>query len=151
MKLLLVEDSDDKRAKIYAELSSRTPSIELLFARSFDSGLRAVAGNRGCIDGMLLDMSMPNFDKSEDPPEHYTGRDLLQQLKLRKLLLPTIVITQLDSFGKGADQLSLPELREELAIEFPTCFRGLIYFSSAQDSWKRELANLLNNFQSAEK
>lgn len=147
MKLLLIEDSDDKRAKIAEEVSTHFPGAELSFARSFDSGLRAVARDRARIDGILLDMSMPNFDKSDEPPESYTGRDLLRQLKLRKLTLPTIVITQLDSFGKGANQLSLPELRTELEVEFANCFLGLIYFSSAQETWKRELFVLLNKLR----
>lgn len=148
MKILLVEDDDDKGAKVAEELFRSFPWLELIRARSFDSALRKLVFSGRELDGILLDMSMPNFDDSREPPESFAGRDLLRQCKLRGISKPTIVVTQLDSFGVPPDQLSLEQLDSQLMAEFSPFYYGVVYYSSAHEGWKGEIARLLKQLKS---
>lgn len=139
MNLLFVEDDDDKADKISAELSKYAPPVQLIRARSFTSALQALVRNKSEISGVILDMSMPNFDNSQEAPENFAGRDLLRQCKLRKVEKPIVVVTMLDLFGSGAAQLTLKQLDEQLAKEFAPAYLGIVYFSSVQEAWKAEL------------
>jgi CheY-like chemotaxis protein len=143
MKVLFVEDDDDKAGKVAEEVLRAIDGVTLVRARSFDSALRNLVLAGSEIDGMLLDMSMPNFDDSQEPPESFAGRDLLRQCKLRGIAKPTIVITQLDSFGVPPDQLSLEQLNVQLLNEFSPSYYGVVYYSSAHESWKSEIVRLI--------
>lgn len=147
MKLLFVEDDDDKAEKICAEISKSAPTVQLVRARSFTSALQALVRRRTEISGVILDMSMPNFDNSQEAPENFAGRDLLRQCKLRKVEKPTVVVTMLDLFGSGAAQLTLKQLDEQLAKEFSPAYLGIVYFSSVQEAWKPELAGFLDRIR----
>jgi CheY-like chemotaxis protein len=147
MRLLFVEDDDDKCGKVVQEVAGIATDIEFVRARSFDSALRKLVFQGGQIDAVLLDMSMPNYDNSLEPPENFAGRDLLRQAKLRGISKPTVVITALDSFGTPPDQLSREQLDVELAKEFSPSYRGLVYYSSAHDVWRQELRRLLHQLR----
>ncbi len=140
MNLLFVEDDDDKAHKIAAHILSIDNAIKLNRAKSFTSALRSLVQNRTDIDGVILDMSMPNHDDSTEAPENFAGRDLLRQCKLRKIEKPTVVVTMLDLFGTGRAQLTLAQLDQQLAKEFSPSYLGIVYYSSAQESWKAQLA-----------
>lgn len=139
MRLLFVEDDDDKAGKISAHLSEIDQSIILDRVKSFTSALYALANKSAQIDGVILDMSMPNYDDSRDPPENFAGRDLLRQCKLRKITKPTFVVTMLDSFGGAGTQLTLEQLNSQLSAEFSPAYLGIVYYSSAQESWKSQI------------
>lgn len=139
MKLLFVEDDNDKAAKITSEITSQDPDIAIVRAKSFTSALRHLVKNGQEIAGVLLDMSMPNFDDSQEAPENFAGRDLLRQCKLRKVEKPTVVVTMLDSFGSGEEQITLDQLDQQLAEEFSPKYLGIVYYSSAQEAWKQQL------------
>lgn len=140
MNVLFVEDDDDKAEKICAELAIRHPSVKLTRAKSFMSALQNLVKNKSEISGIILDMSMPNFDNSNEAPENFAGRDFLKQCKLRKIQKPTVVVTMLDLFGSGTAQLTLRQLDQQLASEFSPSYLGIVYFSSAQEAWKEELS-----------
>ncbi|MDO9571769.1 MAG: hypothetical protein Q7J58_20660 [Hydrogenophaga sp.] len=147
MNLLFIEDDDDKAERIAAVVGSRAPEIHLHRAKSFDSALRRIVHDRVNLDGILLDMSMPNYDKSDSRPEAFAGRDLLKQCKLRRISIPTIVITMFDLFGAPPDQLTFNELDDQLKTEFAPVYVGMIYYSSAQEGWKNELINLIERMK----
>lgn len=147
MKILFVEDDDDKAQQVDGEIQSIDPTIRLIRAKSFTSALRCLVKSID-IDGVILDMSMPNFDNSQEPPENFAGRDLLRQFKLRKIEKPTFVVTMLDRFGSGSAQLTLAQLDEQLASEFSPAYLGIVYYSSAQESWKAQLCHLINEMRS---
>lgn len=140
MNVLFVEDDDDKADKISAELFLRHPDVKLMRAKSFMSALQTLVQSKSQITGVILDMSMPNFDNSKEAPENFAGRDFLKQCRLRKIQKPTVVVTMLDSFGSGSAQLTLSQLDMELASEFSPSYLGIVYFSSAQEAWKKELS-----------
>jgi hypothetical protein len=143
MNLLFVEDDDAKAEKISHEVGRLEPEFCLRRAKSFTSALREMVKEKNSISGVILDMSMPNFDNSQEAPENFAGRDFLQQCKLRRIERPTIVVTMLDLFGSGVAQLTLEQLDRQLAAAFSPMYLGIVYFSSAQEAWKSELGSLL--------
>ncbi len=148
MKILIVEDDYDKRNKIkkfvFEALNSDVTVVE---KESLRSGLQEVVQGDG-YDLLLLDMSMPSFDVgSSEPgggtPESFAGKELMIQMKLREIQIPVIVITQYDSFEEGT--VSLEDLTTEFNNEFQEIFLGAVYYNSAVDGWKTELAKYLSN------
>jgi CheY-like chemotaxis protein len=149
MKVLLVEDDEEKAKRITEFVESEFAGTKVELARSFNSGLRAAIAGSNLIDVMLLDMSMPNYDDSpQEPgggtPESYAGRDLLAQMRLRGISIPTIVITMFASFGKEETRKSLEQLTKELAEKFAPTFKGVVYYNSMQEGWRDGLKRLLS-------
>lgn len=144
MNLLFVEDDDDKAGKISAYILKIDASINLTRAKSFTSALHALVKKNNEIDGVILDMSMPNYDDSREPPENFAGRDLLRQCKLRKITKPTFVVTMLDSFGGAGTHLTLAQLDSQLSEEFSPAYLGIVYYSSTQESWKSQITTKIN-------
>lgn len=151
MNLLFVEDDDDKAEKIADQIKIIDPEIALIRAKSFTSALRALVCREKKIDGIILDMSMPNFENSQEAPENFAGRDLLKQFKLRKIEKPTFVITMLDLFGGVGRQLTLAQLDRQLAEEFSPAYLGIVYYSSSQESWKYQLNSKIEKIKEVRK
>lgn len=146
-KILFIEDDEDKREKVTAEVAFRFPDVSLDFASSFNTGLRMMIRNKS-YSVVLLDMSVPNFDHklgepSEGPPESYAGKEILMQMKLRGISIPTIVVTMFDSFGDGESRQSAKELDEELMRAFSPSYLGMVYYNSAQEGWRSKLTKML--------
>lgn len=144
MNILFVEDDDDKAGKITSDLAARHSDVNIIRARSFTSALERLVRGGTDISGVILDMSMPSYDNSSEAPEHFAGRDLLQQCKMRRIFKPTVVVTMLDRFGSGAAQLTLKQLDEQLLEKFSPSYLGVVYFSSVNDLWKIELSKFVN-------
>lgn len=141
MKILIVEDEFDKREKIKLEVRHILgEGVDILESESLRGGLKAVLTAKS-VDLILLDMSMPSFDVSDDPggedPESFAGLELMSQMKLRGISIPVLVVTQYKSFGKGG--VTLEELIERMSSEFSGFFKGTIYYSSSLEGWKKQL------------
>lgn len=150
MKILLIEDDEEKCRIISDFVREEFQNVELETARSFNSGLRAVIKGAKSYSVVLLDMSMPNYDISIDEPgggtpESFAGSDLLSQMKLRGIQTPTIVVTMFDKFGDEPNRMSLPQLIANLDAQFRPTFRGLTYYNPAEDGWRSSLKSLINS------
>lgn len=144
MKILLIEDDEGKLREIESFLQSAFSGVEVLVAKSFDSGLRKAISDAATTDIVLLDMSMPSYDVSfREPmggvPEGFAGRDLLAQMKLRSISTPTIVVTMFDSFGERPNKISLDQLKKDLAQNYSPPFQDLVYYNSRQEGWRPAL------------
>lgn len=140
MKILIVEDDEDKRAKVVSLVRQNFVELEIIEARSFQSGLRAVEEDTP--DIMILDMTMRNFDKSptEDGgrPHHFAGREILRQMKREAISIPTVIITQFEEFGDDENKVTLSQLTSELEHRFPN-YRGTVEYRHHIDAWQAEL------------
>lgn len=150
MKILIVEDDFDKRQKIKNYILDSFGKTTVVHEKeSLRSGLKEVVEGKG-YDLLLLDMSMPSFDVGVNEPgggtpESFAGKELMAQMKLRNISLPVVVITQYDTFEEGT--VSLEDLSKFFEIEFGEFFLGAVYYSSANDGWKAELSEYLNNLE----
>ncbi len=144
LNILIIEDDDEKLMKITYFVETTFIDSKVSSARSYASGLRKIISLKGTTDIILMDMSMPSFDIAEHEPgggtpEHFAGRDLLAQMKLRKIYVPTVIVTMFDSFGEKGSEKSLNQLKNELKCEYAPPFVGLVYYDSRQEGWQAEL------------
>ncbi|MCJ2007967.1 response regulator [Methylobacterium sp. J-092] len=145
MKILIVEDDEEKAHDLTRFIQENYISSEISIAKSFQSGLRAVfAGN---IDLILLDMTMRNYDRSVEEdggrPHHFAGREILRQMAREEALIPVIVVTHFDRFGEETEEVTLIELKGELKKRFPH-YLGTVHYRSNVDDWKLQLTELIS-------
>jgi CheY-like chemotaxis protein len=146
MKVLLVEDDEVKGSEIVGYLEDAYAESEITWTKSFDGALEELTGESGA-EIMILDMSLPTHEMAAGDlsgAENFAGRDLLQQMKFRRIAMPTIVVTMFDQFGKGSSVVSVDELRSEMATEFPDNFIGLVYYSLAEVGWRSSLKKYID-------
>ena len=152
MKILLVEDDDDKAERVLEFLYASFAEVSVLLKKSLHEGLLTLIAEKNSLDLVLLDMSMPNFDIADaEPtggkPENLAGRDLLTQMKLRKIVIPTIVLTMYDSFEKETERKSIGELKTQLQNDFQPVYKGLIQYSTTQEGWQSSLLKLIGEIR----
>jgi CheY-like chemotaxis protein len=149
MRLLLIEDYEEKAKKVREFVLAEFPEAQIIEARSITSALRTLLSPSSTFDALLLDMSMPTFDEApQEPaggaPESKGGRDLLSQMKLREIRVPTIVVTMFTTFDTGpGKKQTVSQLHEELLRDYAPTYLGLVRYDSGQEGWKRTLRNLL--------
>lgn len=145
--ILIVEDDEQKRDKLYNFLHENFPSIQVHLAVSYQSGLAQLKQSQ--FNFIVLDMSLPTFDKTvdEDGGRHlaFGGKEILRQMTRRKMRIPVVVVTQFDSFGEGEAIITREELNKELNNSFPEIYQGMVFYSGAADSWKDQLASFTHN------
>lgn len=144
MKILLVEDDDNKRLRLLSFLQAN--SFEVDCAASYQSGLRALLQKR--YDAIVLDMTLPTFDINEDDdggrPQALGGQELLRQMKRRRIASPVVVVTQFDQFGERQDALTRQQLDTELRNHHGDIYVGLVFYNSTIEGWKEQLIGLLS-------
>lgn len=143
-KILIIEDDEVKLSTLIQFVTSEFPDLKVDTARSFSSGLRCIINGSKFYCGILLDMSMPNYDASTSEPgggkpESFAGSDLLAQMKLRKINIPTILVTMFDKHGDEPNRLSLEQLEKRLTDLYSPTFRGLTYYSLSESGWRNSL------------
>ncbi|MBT3381704.1 MAG: response regulator [Lentisphaerae bacterium] len=145
MRVLLVEDQPEKREQIRSFVfEAMAPDAEILDATSLRMALRHTV-DCARFDLILLDMSMPNFDGTpQDPlgrsPESFAGKEFLEQMRLRSIVAPVIVITQYSAFEGGT--VTLDSLAKEFQNQYGDFYLGAVYYNSASDAWKQHLLEL---------
>ncbi len=141
MKILIIEDDSNKMRRISSEVRDIDENIILTKARSYQSGVRNLMSEQ--YDFLLLDMTLPIFDISNDEDGYqvdpFSGRNILEEMNRKKVLVPTVVITMFETFGEGNDLMTLDELDSDLAEKFPLIYRGIIYYNSSEVNWKNSL------------
>lgn len=148
--LLLVEDDEHKRDSIVEFLSDEYPTTSVICAASLMSGVKHAMQAKP--DVILLDMTLPNFDirdgETGGSMHAFGGVEFLKQMKRRKLIIPTIVITQFETFGQPPELKDLPELNAELLEAFAPVYRGAIYYHASIDDWAAGLKLALDELAS---
>jgi len=147
MKVLLIEDDKNKIAQIVQVLSSSVGPPDLECAYPYRSGLKAILERD--YDAIILDMSLPTYDVTETEAgfqfRPFAGREILSEMKRKRRVSKTVVLTQFETFGAGSDTTTLKELTQELQQEFAGIFIGTIYYNASETNWKTELINKLKS------
>lgn len=145
MKILIVEDDENKRIQLTQFLSSFAPQEEVQVQRSLQSGVRKI--RRETFDLIILDMTLPQYDLSPDEPSDDThifgGQDFLAQMERFDVGTPVVVFTQFEVFGKPPNELNLADLDLKLKAEYPNIYKGVVYYHSSINSWKQQLKDKL--------
>jgi CheY-like chemotaxis protein len=148
MKILIIEDDSNKMRRIADQLREICKDVHLTEARSYQSGVSCLMSNQ--FDFLLLDMSLPTFDISTEEDgfqvDPFSGRNILEEMKRKNMLVPTAVITMFETFGDGTDLMTLEELNQDLAQRYPSNYKGVIYYNSSEINWKDSLKMLIEDF-----
>jgi CheY-like chemotaxis protein len=145
MRILIVEDDDNKRSQLFQFIKELLPGSEVAYARSLQSGLRWIRSNNA--DLILLDMTLPTFDvgpgEAGGRTHPFGGREFLREMRRFKIDTPVVVVTQFETFGSGPGMTTLDALDEELAREHSSVYIGSVYYHAAVESWKDRLQELV--------
>lgn len=147
MRILVIEDDENKRAQLSQFLQRSFPSAQGVEARSLQSGLRSI--RQSLPDLVLLDMTLPNYDAGFDEPGGQThifgGREFLRQMDRFDIEVPVIVVTQFETFGKEPHEIGLAELDKLLQADHAAIYRGSVYYHAAIHGWEEQLETLIKN------
>lgn len=148
MKILLVEDDQNKRDRISAFVTSTLISATLTSALSYRSAVDKIVNESW--DFLLLDMTLPTYDISESEDgfqiEAFAGTNVLREMKRRQINIPTVVVTQFETLGEGAERMSLSELRNHLETVYPGTYLGTIFYAPGESTWMPKLAEYLSKY-----
>ena len=149
IKILFIEDNKTKAEAVKKFVLETSEIYDLTIRESFTSGLRELFTNT--FDILLVDMSLPTreglLSNSINNFEHLGGHKIMSEMKRKKLLMPTILITMFSEFGIGKTFMDINELDEILSREFENFYKGYVYYSSQEESWKENLKSILNNLR----
>ncbi|MBC2853536.1 response regulator transcription factor [Cetobacterium sp. 2G large] len=147
MKILIIEDDDNKYKNISRVLLKYFPLESITLKKSYNSGLREILKIE--YDLILLDMSLPIYENEKSNSleiKPFTGIDILNQMKRYQKKIRTIVVTQFEIFstsrGRG-EEISITELRKKLEALESQNYKGLVYYDVTSDSWETELIDLI--------
>lgn len=147
IKILFIEDNKTKAEAVKKFVLETSEIYDLTIKESFTSGLRELFTNT--FDILFVDMSLPTreglLSNSINNFEHLGGHKIMSEMKRKKLLMPTILITMFSEFGIGKTFMDINELDEILSREFEDFYKGYVYYSSQEESWKENLKTILNN------
>jgi CheY-like chemotaxis protein len=147
MRILLIEDDENKRSALEAFIGSQIPQAELDEAKSLQAGVRRARTSE--YDLVILDMTLPNYDPSPDEPgggtiHSFGGREFLKQMDRFQIATPVVVVTQFEKFGKPPATTNLEELDQSLRTDFAATYRGAVYYHAAIVGWQQELTELID-------
>jgi CheY-like chemotaxis protein len=148
MKVLLLEDDQSKCEDIAEEVGRLLPDAELRTFPSYQSGLKALLAET--FELVLLDMSMPTFDKTPKEPtggrfRPFAGRDVLHHIRRRKLKTKALVVTAFDVIGEGAERIKFSDLDRQLRQLFADSYLGAIYYTRSSGDWRVRLTEVLKS------
>lgn len=145
MKILLVEDSKDKMNIIKDVLVSK--SIDVTVEESVRGAIDRIDSTEA-FDLIILDMSLPLFDITDDVPdggeaESFGGYEIIEQMNFLHIFTPVVVITHYRNFQGGT---TYEALEVQLKSSYPEIVNGMIYYDHPSTTWKHELLHYLKGF-----
>lgn len=144
MKILIVDDYEEKLNEIERFLFSDFKDIKVSKNRSYQSGLKNILTTN--YDLILLDMSMPTYDISKGEKggqkKPFAGKEILRQMERKKIITPVIIITQFKTFGETPNSLTLEELNKQLSLF--SNYMDTVFYVYGNVMWKKDLKSLIN-------
>jgi len=140
-RILFIEDNKTKSEDVKNLINNILFIDTLVIKGSLTSGLKEFFINS--YDILLLDMSLPTREdavsNSIDNFEQLGGYKIMSEMKRKRKTIPTILITMFSEFGIGKSFMDIKELDESLSQSFSEFYKGYIFYSSQEDSWKEKL------------
>lgn len=149
----IVEDSALKASNISSFFAQKysfllPPDI----SGSYQSAMRAIAESKP--DLVIMDMTIPTFDRKPNAREGRMrpigGYDLMSKMKHKSISASVIVLTQLETFGEGEEEVSFEEITNRCRRDFMDIFLGSVYYDQSGLNWQTELGMLIDSFLSKE-
>ena len=129
---------------------SQIDNVSVSVAASYNRGLTVAGGES--FDLIILDMSMPTFDRTETERggrfRVFGGKEIVSRLKKQNKLSPFVVLTGYSQFSDEKDNLSLAQINDLLTL-YGDHYKGTIYFDSATSVWKQGLSTVIEKLKNA--
>ncbi|MBJ9977074.1 response regulator [Pseudomonas sp. S75] len=143
MKILIIEDNIFKREKIINFLDEHF-DFEVEAAASYNSGLSLAM--KGGYEFIVLDMSMPTFDRSDTAQggrfRTVAGKEIALKLKRLNKLVPFVVVTGYSDFSVDSKSLSIEQI-DDLLSAVGDMYKGYVKFDSSNSVWKDQLLEVV--------
>lgn len=143
MNLLIIEDNHNKLKQIKTFVKEVCSEASIHDALSYTAGVRRIYDENW--DLILLDMSLPVYDMGQQEmggdKKSMAGREIMKRMLHRKIYIPTIVITQFDTFGEN--EISIKSLNDEFKADLNKIWMGTVNYEDSTNNWKIELKKLL--------
>lgn len=147
MKVLIVEDDENKSREIEAVVSARADITSVTLTRSLHGGRRVLKSD--AFDVVILDMTLPNYDASADEPgggsvHSFGGQKLLRYMARLELATPVVVVTQFELFIGDDGPMDIHELDSQLESSFAPAYLGIVYYHASLSRWRLDLGRFLD-------
>lgn len=143
LKILIIEDDDNKCSEIESYLKKTFYNISLKYGKSYQSGIQEAINER--YDLLLLDMSIPNFDINENEDGGSTlkngGELIIMELIDENVDFKCVVLTQYETFNDETLDAIDTRLKENCGSKYLGCIR----YSAWKNDWKELLKNIIQN------
>lgn len=147
MRILLVEDDQNKSKQIVEFFKADFPTGEIELKRSYQSGLKEIMLNS--YDFILLDMQLPNFDISSGEDGYkfrkLAGVDILREISRKKKNCKVIIVTQFETFGEKESYIELNDLKKIIKEQYENIYIDTVFYSADKSIWKKQLKDLILN------
>lgn len=144
-KILIIEDNTAKLERLKYFCEQQYPGIQITERPSYISAQREIVQNGNAYDLILLDVSMANYDTSEEEnggqPKPLAGMSILRFMLLAKIHTPVIVVTMYENFVDG---VKIKQLDRNFKTQYPDIYEGYVYYSHKNNDWKKALKNLMD-------
>lgn len=142
MRILIVEDDENKSLQLDRFVRDEFPQAELRSTRSLQAGVRRIRTEP--FNLVLLDMTLPNYEAGPDEPgggttHSFGGREFLKQMERFEIATPVVVVTQFETFGAPPHSLNLEELDAQLRREHGSIYQGAVYYHASIHGWRHAL------------
>lgn len=141
IKTILIEDDSKKIEDIREFITNQLGCNTFTIRESYQSGIKELMAND--YDLLLLDMSIPTFDKSPEeiggPYEKFGGYKILKEIKRKGHPVKTILITMFDDFGESDLSITLNQINETLKVEFSNIYLGSVFYHARENKWQEDL------------
>lgn len=142
MQILIAEDDEPKLMKLRSFLQKEFSGSTIEAAKSVTSTLASIRVRKP--DVLILDMSLPTFEialgERGGRPQDYGGLAVMEFMEFEDLLAPVVMVTQYEAFpGDNGANRTLEEIAAEASDNHPSMFKGLIYYSSVENTWEEQL------------
>lgn len=148
MHILIIEDNLLKRQKVVDFLGEH---VQTTFseAASFNTGLRLALSNR--YDLIVLDMSMPTFDRTESAHggrfRVLAGKEIVGRLARAGKLVPVVILTGYKDFSVDSESMNIDEIDSSLR-NVGENYRGYVMFDATDSIWKQQLLSVVQEIAS---
>ena len=143
-RLLIIEDNESKLGRLRQFCEENLMGYEIEDRRSYNSALSEVVHNGRRYDLILLDVSMNTYDispeESDGEQEPLAGSNILRFMKLRKIMVPVIVVTMYESFVDG---IKIDKLDDGFREKYPEFYKGFVYYNLRNEDWITHLKELI--------
>ncbi|MCU6770285.1 Uncharacterised protein [uncultured Bacteroides sp.] len=144
MRVLFVEDDDNKRNSVIAYLSSVfKDDISISIGMSIASGVQLAIDEK--FDVIILDMTIPNFDKTDgkDGGQSFKngGEFIIRELIDEGVLFKCLILTQYETFNNE----TIDQISERIKTKCGVNYLGYVKYNKLNEEWKGQLVKLLQD------